>query len=208
MSDSHSDSQADRELIAILRGITPDEAVAVAEALIDAGFSRIEVPLNSPLPLVSIQRMVDAFGQDALIGAGTVLATEQVDAVAATGAQLVVSPNTNTEVIRRTRELGLYSYPGAMTPTECFAALEAGASGLKLFPADLVGVAGVKAYRAVLPAATKLYAVGGVASDNLQHWRAAGIDGFGIGGSLYKPGRTVQEVSRIATELVQAYDAL
>ncbi|NVK01899.1 MAG: 2-dehydro-3-deoxy-6-phosphogalactonate aldolase [Oceanospirillaceae bacterium] len=199
---------SDRELIAILRGITPDESVAVAKALIDAGFSRIEVPLNSPDPLTSIKRMVDAVGEVAQVGAGTVLNTEQVEAVAATGAKLIVSPNTNAAVIRRTRELGLYSYPGVMTPTECFAAIEAGATGLKLFPADLVGMAGVKAFRAVLPPEMKLYAVGGVAADNLGHWRSAGVNGFGIGSSLYKSGRSLDEVSRIAAQLVSAYDAL
>lgn len=199
---------SDRELIAILRGITPDESVAVVEALIDAGFSRIEVPLNSPNPLTSIKRMVDAVGDAALVGAGTVLNLEQVEAVAATGAKIIVSPNTNTAVIRRTRELGLDSYPGVMTPTECFAAIDAGATGLKLFPADLVGTVGVSAFRAVLPPEMKLYAVGGVATHNLGQWRSAGVTGFGIGSSLYKPGRSLDEVKRAAIELVSAYDAL
>jgi len=199
---------SDRELIAILRGITPDESIAVAEALVDAGFSRIEVPLNSPDPLTSIKRMVDAVGEIALVGAGTVLNTQQVEAVAATGAKLIVSPNTNTRVIRRSCELGLYSYPGVMTPTECFAAIDAGATGLKLFPADLVGTAGIKAFRAVLPPEMKLYAVGGVATDNLDQWRSAGVTGFGIGSSLYKSGRGIDNVRRIAAELVSAYDAL
>ena len=199
---------SDRELIAILRGIQPSEAVDVASALIDAGFSRIEVPLNSPDPITSIAKMVDAFGKDALIGAGTVLNVEQVEAVGATGAKLIVSPNTNSAVIKRTRELGMLSYPGVMTPTECFAAIDAGATGLKLFPADLVGVAGVKAFKAVLPSEMKLYAVGGVANDNLGQWRAAGATGFGIGSSLYKAGRTADEVHAIAKEIVAAYDQL
>lgn len=199
---------SNRELIAILRGIEPAEAVAVAGALVDAGFTRIEVPLNSPDPINSIGKMVDAFGDRALIGAGTVLNVDQVDAVAATGAKLIVSPNTNAAVIERTRALGLLSYPGVMTPTECFAAIDAGATGLKLFPADLVGVAGVKAFRAVLPAEMKLYAVGGVANDNLSVWRAAGVTGFGIGSSLYKAGRSVDDVFAIAQQLVAAYDQL
>jgi 2-dehydro-3-deoxyphosphogalactonate aldolase len=199
---------SDRELIAILRGIQPSEAVDVASALVDAGFSRIEVPLNSPDPITSISKMVDALGDKALIGAGTVLDIEQVEAVAATGAKLIVSPNTNAAVIERTRALGLFSYPGVMTPTECFAAIDAGATGLKLFPADLVGAAGVKAFRAVLPAEMKLYAVGGVANDNLGQWREAGVTGFGIGSSLYKAGRTVDEVHAIAKEIVAAYDRL
>lgn len=199
---------SDRELIAILRGITPAEAVDVASALVEAGFTRIEVPLNSPDPINSIGKMVEALGDQALIGAGTVLNVDQVEAVAATGAQLIVSPNTNTSVIQRTRELGLFSYPGVMTPSECFAAIDAGATGLKLFPADLVGAAGVKAFRAVLPADMKLYAVGGVANDNLSQWRAAGVTGFGIGSSLYKAGRSVAEVKAIAAEIVAAYDQL
>jgi len=199
---------SDRELIAILRGISPEESVAIAEALVDAGFSRIEVPLNSPDPLTSIKRMVEAVGEVALVGAGTVLNTQQVEAVAATGAKLIVSPNTNTQVISRTRELGLCSYPGVMTPTECFAAIDAGASGLKLFPADLVGTAGVKAFRAVLPPEMNLYAVGGVATENLGQWRCAGVTGFGIGSSLYKSGKGVDDVRRIASELVSAYDVL
>lgn len=199
---------SDRELIAILRGIEPAEAVAVAGALVDAGFTRIEVPLNSPDPINSIGKMVDAFGDRALIGAGTVLHVDQVDAVAATGAKLIVSPNTNAAVIERTRALGMLSYPGVMTPTECFAAIDAGATGLKLFPADLVGVAGVKAFRAVLPGEMKLYAVGGVANDNLSVWRAAGVTGFGIGSSLYKAGRSVDDVFAIAQQIVAAYDQL
>lgn len=199
---------SDRELIAILRGITPAEAVEVATALVEAGFTRIEVPLNSPDPINSIGKIVESLGDQALIGAGTVLNVDQVEAVAATGAQLIISPNTNPSVIERTRELGLFSYPGVMTPSECFAAIDAGATGLKLFPADLVGAAGVKAFRAVLPVDMKLYAVGGVANDNLSHWRAAGVTGFGIGSSLYKAGRSVAEVQAIATEIVAEYDQL
>lgn len=197
-----------RELIAILRGIKPEEAVDIGAAITEAGFSQIEVPLNSPNPLESIARMVDSLGDKALIGAGTVLSVDQVDAVAETGAKLIVSPNTNPSVIQRTRELGLLSYPGVMTPTECFSAIEAGATGLKLFPADLVGINGVKAIKAVLPEEINLFAVGGVSSANLEQWRLAGVLGFGIGGSLYKPGTTAEQAHKIASDLVQAYDKL
>jgi len=199
---------SDRELIAILRGVKPEEAVEVASLLVEAGFSKIEVPLNSPEPIRSIGLIVDAFGDKALIGAGTVLTIAQVEAVASTGAKLVVSPNANSAVIARTRELGMSSYPGVLTPTECFSALEAGANGLKLFPADILGAGGVKAICAVLPTETQLYAVGGVATDNLQAWRNAGILGFGIGSSLYKPGIAMRDLQQRAEQLVSAYDAL
>ncbi|HSG03023.1 MAG TPA: 2-dehydro-3-deoxy-6-phosphogalactonate aldolase [Marinobacterium sp.] len=199
---------SDRELIAILRGVKPEEAVEVASLLVEAGFSKIEVPLNSPEPIRSIGLIVDAFGDKALIGAGTVLTIAQVEAVASTGAKLVVSPNANSAVIARTRELGMSSYPGVLTPTECFSALEAGANGLKLFPADILGAGGVKAICAVLPTETQLYAVGGVTTDNLQAWRNAGILGFGIGSSLYKPGIAMRDLQQRAEQLVSAYDAL
>lgn len=199
---------SDRELIAILRGVQPSEAVDVAKVLVEAGFTKIEVPLNSPDPVRSIGLIVDAFGDKALIGAGTVLTTEEVESIAATGAKLIVSPNANPAVIARTRELSMQSYPGVLTPTECFSALEAGANGLKLFPADVLGASGVKAIRAVLPAETQLFAVGGVGADNLKAWRSAGILGFGIGSSLYKPGVSLEDLSQRAQELVNAYDAL
>jgi len=199
---------SDRELIAILRGVQPTEAVDVAKVLVEAGFTKIEVPLNSPDPVRSIGLIVDAFGDKALIGAGTVLTTEQVESIAATGAKLIVSPNANPAVIARTRELGMQSYPGVLTPTECFSALEAGANGLKLFPADVLGASGVKAIRAVLPAETQLFAVGGVGADNLKAWRSAGILGFGIGSSLYKPGVSLEDLSQRAPDVVNAYDAL
>jgi len=199
---------SDRELIAILRGVKPEEAVEIASLLVEAGFSKIEVPLNSPEPIRSIGLIVDAFGDKALIGAGTVLTIAQVEAVASTGAKLVVSPNANSAVIARTRELGMSSYPGVLTPTECFSALEAGANGLKLFPADILGAGGVKAICAVLPTETQLYAVGGVTTDNLQAWRNAGILGFGIGSSLYKPGIAMRDLQQRAEQLVSAYDAL
>lgn len=196
-----------REIIAILRGITPDEAVPVADALVAAGITRIEVPLNSPDPFDSIGKMLEAHGDAAMIGAGTVLDVQAVERLHQMGAHMVVSPDANASVIVATKQAGMKSFPGVMTPTECFAALHAGADGLKLFPASLLGVDGLKAIGAVLPKGTKTYAVGGVGPANFADWFAAGITGFGIGSALYKPGMTVADVAARAADMVAAYDA-
>jgi 2-dehydro-3-deoxyphosphogalactonate aldolase len=192
-------------LVAILRGLEPVRAVAVGEVLVAAGFDIIEVPLNSPDPLASIAALVAALGDRALIGAGTVLAEAEVDALAAIGARLVVSPNANPAVIARTAAHGMVSLPGVLTPTEMFAALEAGASGLKIFPAEMVGPVGVKAVRAVLPRAVPVLAVGGITAANMGDYLAAGADGFGIGGSLFTPGKPLDAIAADARAIVAAF---
>lgn len=196
-----------RPIIAILRGIRPDEAVPIGAALIDAGIDRIEVPLNSPDPLDSIARLADAFGSRALIGAGTVLTPDQVRQIHAVGGRLIVSPNFDADVVAETASLRMKSYPGVFTATECFAALKAGADGLKIFPAFKLGSDGLKALRDVLPKDCPVYAVGGVGVDDLAEWMAAGASGFGIGGALYRPGATPDQIFETARAFVAAYDA-
>ncbi len=196
-----------RGIVAILRGVQPSEIEAIAEALISAGITLIEVPLNSPDPFESVAKLVELGKGRALVGAGTVLNTEQVDKLADLGAQLVVSPNTNPAVIRRTKERGLMSMPGVYTPTDAFNALDAGADVLKFFPADALGPSGLAAVKAVLPKNTVLAAVGGVGEGSFSAYLQKGVTGFGIGGSLYKPGRSIEDISSIAKGLVTALDS-
>ena len=191
-------------LVAILRGLKPQEAEGMGAVLYDAGFRLIEVPLNSPRPLDSIASLRKRF-PDAVIGAGTVLKAAEVRDVASAGGELIVAPNFDREVVEETVRLGLASLPGILTPTEAFAALNAGAHGLKLFPAELASPAVVKALLAVLPKGTPLIPVGGIGAHNLAAWRAAGAAGFGLGSSLYKPGDDAATVRAKAAAIVSAW---
>lgn len=191
-------------LVAILRGLEPSEAVAVGQALVDAGWRLIEVPLNSPEPLKSIAALAQAFPQ-ALVGAGTVLTPQQVRDVAAAGGELIVSPNYNPAVVAEALRLGLVCLPGVMTASEAFAALEAGATGLKIFPAEMINPGILKALRAVLPTDALVMPVGGINPSNMQAYRAAGANGFGIGSAVFKPGMTAADVAESAAAFAAAY---
>lgn len=195
-------------LVAVLRGLTPAESEGVGDALVEAGFTLLEVPLNSPDPLVSIERLARRYAGRAIVGAGTVLTPEDVEAVAGAGGELIVSPNTDTAVIRASVARGLISLPGYYTPSEGFAALAAGAHGLKLFPAEGASPAFLKAQRAVLPKATRILAVGGITPETMPQWHAAGADGFGLGSNLYRAGKSAADVLRDATAFVTAAKAL
>ncbi len=196
-----------RPLVAILRGLKPAEALDIGAALVDAGFGIIEVPLNSPEPLESIELLAKEFGDTCIVGAGTVLTTEQVDGVIDVGGRLIVSPDMKPTVIQRTIERGGLSFPGVFTPTEAFAAIDAGCHALKFFPASLHGPDGVKAIKAVLPTHMNVLAVGGVSVPTIGEWLSAGTNGFGIGSNVYKAGWDAETVSTEAKAFVAAYDA-
>ncbi|GLU50275.1 2-dehydro-3-deoxy-6-phosphogalactonate aldolase [Nocardiopsis ansamitocini] len=193
-------------LVAILRGLPTEDAAEVGRTLYDAGFRTLEVPLNSPEPLASIRVLRSVLPSDATVGAGTVLTVTDVHAAHEAGSQIIVSPNTNTDVIRTTRSLGMLSYPGVATASEAFAAVEAGALAVKLFPSGQVGTGGLRAWTAVMPREIEFIPVGGIDTDSIGEWVRAGATGFGIGTSLYAPGRELAQIRQVARELIQAWD--
>ncbi|MGA9582515.1 MAG: 2-dehydro-3-deoxy-6-phosphogalactonate aldolase [Allosphingosinicella sp.] len=190
-------------LVAIIRGVAPGEAEAIGEAIFEAGIRIIEVPLNSPDPFASIERLARSLGERALIGAGTVLKAQDVARVRDVGGRIIVSPNTFPPVIEATAAAGLVSLPGFFTPSEAFDAIRAGATGLKLFPAEGASPAVVKGQRAVLPRDVPVLVVGGIGPDNMQPWLDAGAQGFGLGSGLYKPGRSAEETGAKARAYVE-----
>jgi 2-dehydro-3-deoxyphosphogalactonate aldolase len=192
-------------IVAILRGVTVDESLEVASALFESGVRVVEVPLNSPEPFKSIEKLAKAFAGRMIVGAGTVLSVQDVNVLKASGGQISVSPDCNEAVIARAVELGIVPLPGVFTPTEAFSAIRAGATHLKLFPAEAASPAVIKAWKAVLPKNVKIYAVGGVTPDNMGDWLAAGASGFGIGSSIYKPGMSVAAVKEASGKLVSAW---
>ena len=194
-------------LVAILRGVRPDEVEPIGDALVAAGFTLIEVPMNSPDPLDSIGRLARRLEGQALVGAGTVLTPDQVRAVQQVGGRLIISPNSDLSVIAQSAQAGLVSMPGYLTPTEAFAAVQAGASALKLFPAEAATPAVLKAQRAVLPKDLPILVVGGINPDNMAPWVAAGANGFGLGSALYKPGATAAQVSEAAQAFLNGWNA-
>ncbi len=203
-----NDYLTDLPLIAILRGIQPDEVIDVGDALVAAGFRVIEIPLNSPEPLDSIERLATHLGESAIVGAGTVLSTDDVTSVGAVGGRLIVSPNMKPSVIEAAKAAGLFSAPGVATPTEGFAALDAGADALKLFPAEAITPAIVKAWRAVVPNHVPLMPVGGISPDTMQPYMTAGATGFGLGSALYKAGMDADTVAANAQAFANAFAGL
>ena len=208
MNKSFVATQLDKlPLVAILRGLKPSEALDIGSALYDSGIQVMEVTLNSPEPLKSIELLANRFDGKMAIGAGTVLSAENVTKVREAGGQLIVSPNVDVEVISRTVELGMHSLPGAMTCTECFQAIKAGADGLKIFPASVMGVSGVKDLMAVIPRENDIYAVGGVTDSNMAEWLGIGIKGVGLGSNLYRAGDTPAETAAKAKRMIEAFKA-
>ena len=195
-----------RELIAILRGLTFDRCIGVSRILIEEGFNKLEVPLNSPNPMKTISAMQNEFGRSAIIGAGTVTNVSEVSELSNLGCQMIVSPNTDTEVIKATKNEGMLSFPGAFTPSECFSAINSAADGLKIFPAFKLGVKGFKALKAVLPSNLDTYAVGGIDETHFKDWLDAGVTGFGIGSNLFHPSMSDDDIQFVAKKIVLAYD--
>jgi len=200
--------QLRRGLVAILRGLKPDEAVAFGRTIYEAGIEAIEVPLNSPEPFFSIRSIVEALPNTALVGAGTVLTAADVDRLAEAGGRLLVSPNIDAGVMEQAARYGMVTMPGVFTPTEAFQAINLGASALKFFPASVLGAGGISAMRAVLPKHVLVGAVGGISEKDFETYRAAGVTLFGLGSSLFKPGISVDEVRQRATEAVSRWDAV
>jgi 2-dehydro-3-deoxyphosphogalactonate aldolase len=194
-------------LIAILRGIKPEEALDVGHTLVDAGFRVIEVPMNSPEPLESIRLLASSLGQQCLIGAGTVLRTEQVGQIAAAGGRLIVMPHADVALIHAAKRAEMYCTPGVATPTEAFSAIHAGADAIKVFPAEQIAPAVVKAWRAVLPRDLAVLPVGGITPETMAPYIAAGANGFGLGSALYSPGRALDDIGRRARAFAQAWKA-
>ena len=208
MNRSLSNYLEQMPLVAILRGIAPDESLDVVACLFEAGIRIVEVPLNSPDPLHSINLIAEKFGSQMLIGAGTVLDAEQVQKVSAAGGRLIVSPNTNEIVIQSTAALDMICIPGAATPSEVFIALKAGANGVKAFPAEMLSPQVIKSWRSVLPKSANIFPVGGITTDNMRDYWQAGANGFGIGGALFQPGKSVEAISASAQEFVLAITQL
>jgi 2-dehydro-3-deoxyphosphogalactonate aldolase len=196
-----------RELIAILRGLTLDRCLGVSRILIEEGFNKLEVPLNSPNPMKTISAMQNEFGRSAIIGAGTVTNVSEVSELSNLGCQMIVSPNTDTEVIKATKNEGMLSFPGAFTPSECFSAINSAADGLKIFPAFKLGVKGFKALKAVLPSNLNTYAVGGIDETHFKDWLDAGVTGFGIGSNLFHPSMNDDNIQFAASKIILAYDS-
>jgi 2-dehydro-3-deoxyphosphogalactonate aldolase len=190
-------------IVAIIRGVKPEEAVDVAQTMYDAGIRIVEVPLNSPSPFLSISRIAKALGDKMLVGAGTVLSENEVKQLHDSGGKIVVSPNVNQDVIRETKNKNMLSFPGVMTVTECLQAIAAGADGLKIFPAGVVGMPFIKAAKVILPKKLPIIAVGGVDEENILQWKAAGADGYGLGSSLYKPGMSLDAIFQNSRAVVE-----
>ena len=192
-------------VIAILRGVTPVDAVAVGEALYDAGLRVVEVPLNSPDPFTSIQNLAKAFKGRMVVGAGTVLSVQDVNLLKAHDGEICISPDANPDVIAKARAIGLEPVPGVFTPTEAFSAIRAGAKHLKLFPAEAASPTTIKAWKAVLPKEIKIHAVGGITPSNMKDWVSVGVTGFGVGSNLYKPGKSISDIAKDARTFAEAY---